>query len=198
MDGDISNALYERRRPLGGAVLLLVGIVVAAVVLWPGGDDSPAKPKRLPARIVSVPPLGMGFAHPTSWKRKVSKAVIGVRSPEGSVVVFFSSPLARPAVEEVRAGAKEELLKQFKPASIVHEGTDQLGVHQVPSFELLGKDKGKTVRALELVDSTKYRTYAVTIVTSAKPSSRRLKEARAIISTVRFTKPKATTPAKTK
>lgn len=175
-------------------MLLFVGVVVAVVVLWPGGD--PAKPKRLPARIVSVPPLGMGFAHPTSWRRKVSKAVIGLRSPEGSVVVFFSSPLGRPAIDEVRSGARKELLKQFKPAKIVNEGTDQLGVRKVASFELLGKDKGKTVRALELVDATKYRTYAVTVVTSANPSRARLKEARAIISTVRFTKPTATTAKK--
>ena len=194
MDGDVRIAPKTRRR-LGGAVLLMVGIVVAAVVLWPGGEDPPAKPKKLPARIVSVPPLGMGFVHPTSWKRKVTKAVIGLRSPEGSIVVFFSSPTARPARDEVRAGARKQLLKEFAPAKIVNEGTEQLGARKVPSFELRGKEKGKTVRVLELVDETKYRTYAVTIVTSANPSRRRLQEARAIISTVRFTKPK-TTPAK--
>jgi hypothetical protein len=180
-------------------VLLLVGIVVAAVVLWP--DDQSAKPKKLPARIVSVPPLGLGFVHPTSWKRKVSKAVIGLRSPEGSIVIFLSSPAARPARDEVRAGAKAQLLKQFKPATIVNEGSDRLGVRNVPSFELRGKDNGKAIRALELVDETKYRTYAVTVVTSANPSRARLKEARAIISTLRFTKPKtapAPAPAKPK
>ena len=189
MVGRITSALNTRRR-LGGAVLLFAGIVVAAVVLWPGGDD-PAKPKvrKLPARIVAVPPLGMGFAHPTSWKRKVSKAVIAVRSPDGSIVVFFSSPLARPAVDEVKDGAKQELLRQFKPAKIVHEGNEPLGRRSVPSFELLGKDKGKPIRALEMVDASPYRTYAVTVVTKEHPSGKYLKEARAIIGTVRFSKP---------
>jgi hypothetical protein len=194
MAAGIMNALNTRRR-LGGAVLLLAGVAVAVVVLWPGGDPKPAKTRTIPARIVSVPPLGIGFEHPTSWKRKVSKAVIGVRSPEGSVVVFFSSPLARPAIEEVRRGARKELLKQFAPAKIVKETDAPLGLRSVPSFELLGKDHGKAVRALEMVDATKYRTYAVTVVTSANPSRRRLKEARAIISTVRFGKPEAV-PAK--
>jgi len=170
--------------------LLLAGIVVAVVVLTTGGDDpQPAKRKPLPARIVSVPPLGLGFAHPTSWKRKVQRRVIGLRSPEGSVVVFLSSPVARPAVAEVLAGAKSELLKQFAPAKVVHQGREPLGLRAVDSFELLGHDKGKVVRALEMVDSTPYRTYAVTVVTGAKPSAQRLREARAIIGTVRFSKP---------
>jgi hypothetical protein len=193
MDRRHTSALTRRR--LGGAVLLLAGIVVAVVVFWPGGDSKPAKKRTLPARIVSVPPLGLGFAHPTSWRRKVSKQVIGVRSPEGSIVVFLSSPVAGPAVDAVLAGAKRELLKQFKPAKIVNEAREPLGARTVPSFELLGKDKGKVVRALEMVDSTPYRTYAVTVVTGAKPSRKRLSEARAIIGTVRFSKP-ITTPAK--
>lgn len=173
-------------------MLLLAGIVVAAVVLWPGGGDKPAaKNKVLPIRIVSVPPLGLGFAHPTAWKRKVTKQVIGLRSPEGSILVFFSSPLARPAVAKVVAEAKAQLLEQFKPAKIVSEQRQPLGTRSVTSFELRGRDKGKIVRALEMVDSTQYRTYAVTVVTGPKPSRQRLREARAIIGTVRFTKPKA-------
>jgi hypothetical protein len=185
----LTEALTRRR--LGGAVLVLIGIVVGLVVLWPSGDKTAAKPKQLPARIVSVPPLGLGFAHPTSWKRKVTKQVIGLRSPDGSIVVFISSPIARPAAAEVLAGAKRELLRQFKPAKIVSEARQPLGQRTVRSFELLGKDKGKPVRALEMIDSTQYRTYAVTVVTSEHPSKRRLTEARAIIGTVRFSKPKA-------
>lgn len=181
------------RRRLGGAVLLLAGLAVAAVVLLTGGGDSGSggNAKALPARIVSVPPLGLGFAHPTSWKRKVSRQVIGLRSPEGSVVVFLSSPLARPGVAKVAAEAKAELLEQFKPAEIVSEGRQPLGTRDVTSFELRGRDKGKVVRVLEMVDSTDHRTYAVTVVTGAKPSRRRLREARGIIATVRFSKPTA-------
>jgi hypothetical protein len=185
-----SNAALTRRR-LGGAVLLLAGIAVAAVVLWPGGNDGPPAPKKLPARFVSVPPLGMVFAHPTSWKRTVRKRVIGLRAPGGSVLVFFSSPVAKPAVQRVKAEAERQLRKQFAPAKIVHEGRERLGARKVPSFELRGRDKSGPVRALVLVDSTAYRTYAVTVLTGAKPSRRRLGEARAIISTVRFGKPQA-------
>jgi hypothetical protein len=186
----ITDALTTRRR-LGGAVLLLAGLVIGLVVLWPGGDKPAAKKNVLPIRIVSVPNLGFGFAHPTAWKRNVTKQVIGVRSPDGSILVFLASPLAGSAVARVKAEAEIQLLKQFKPAKIVSERPQPLGKRNVASFELLGKDKGKTVRALEMIDSTQYRTYAVTVVTGPKPSRQLLREARAIIGTVRFTKPTA-------
>jgi hypothetical protein len=190
-----SNAALTRRR-LGGAVLLLAGIAVAAFVLWPSGvwprgDDHSAAQKKLPVRFVSVPPLGLVFAHPTSWQRTVRKRVIGLRAPGGSVLVYFSSPVAKPARREVKAAAERQLRKQFAPAKIVREGPGRLGDRTVSSFELRGRSKAGPVRALVLVDSTDYRTYAVTVLTGPKPSRRRLGEARAIISTVRLGKPQA-------
>jgi hypothetical protein len=189
MVGRITSALNTRRR-LGGAVLLFAGIVVAAAVLWPGGDASPKKASKLPIRIVSVPQRGWGFAHPTTWDRSVSKEVIRLRSPDTSVSMFFSSPVARPAVDSVTAAVKQTLLKQFAPAKIVHEGNEPLGQLSVPAFELRGKEKGKVVRALEMVYATQYRTYAVTVVTGEHPSGPYFKQARAIIGTVRFAKPR--------
>jgi hypothetical protein len=191
MDERQTRALTRRR--LGGAVLLLAGIAVAVVVLVSGGDDKLPKRKAIPARIVSVPPLGLGFAHPTSWKRSVSKAVIRLRSPDGSVSVFFSSPAARPATDAVSKSIKAVLLKRFKPAKVVHQGLEPLGERSVPSFEVLGREGGKVVRALEMVDSTQYRTYAVTVVTQEHPGAQAFKEARAIIGTVRFSRPVTTT-----
>jgi hypothetical protein len=186
-----SNAALTRRR-LGGAVLLLAGIAVAAVVLWPsGGDDQSAAQRKLPVRFVSVPPLGMAFAHPTSWHRTVRNRVIGLRAPGGSVLVYLSSPVAKPARSEVKAAAERQLRKQFAPAKVVREGPGRLGDRTVPSFELRGRSKAGAVRALVLVDSTDYRTYAVTVLTGAKPSRKRAGEARAIVSTVRFGKPQA-------
>jgi len=192
MDGDLRTNVQTWRR-LGGAMLLLIAVVVAAVVLWPGGNDAKtaAKKRSLPIRIVSVPPLGLGFAHPTSWKRKVANRVIGLRSPDGSIVVFLSSPVGGARVAQVKAAAQIQLLARFKPAKIVSEARQPLGQRSVSSFELRGRDKGKPIRALEMIDSTDYRTYAVSVVTTASPSRARLKEAREIIGTVRFSKPQA-------
>ncbi len=187
----LTDALTRRR--LGGAVLVLVGVVVAMIVLWPSTDDRTPAPaaQKLPVRFVSVPPLGLGFAHPTTWRRTVSKRVIVLRSPDRSIVMFFASPLAKPAVEQVKNEAEQQLARQFAPMTKVNDGRQRLGLRDVRSFEFRGREKGKAVRGLVLVDSTDFRTYAVTVLTGEKPSGARLREAREITRTVRFSKPKA-------
>ena len=194
---DRSTAALTRRR-FGGAVLLLAGIILAVLVLWPqghGGQSSVTRTvpgsqaKRLPIRIVSVPALGLAFAHPTSWTRTVEGQVFNLRSPDGSVQVIISSPLARPAQSEAKAAAKSDLLAQFAPATVVRDGPESLGGRQVASFEISGRQSAKPVRALVLVGSTDYRTYVVTLLTGQHPSASRLRQARRILATVRFGKP---------
>ena len=186
---DRNTAALTRRR-LGGAVLLLAGIVVAAIVLWPSGDDR-AQTKPLPVRIVSVPPLGLGFAHPRKWKRTVSGQVIRLTSPDGTLVLLFSSPFDKPGTGFVKQEARRALLKRFAPAKVVREGRSRLGrAGRVPSFEITGERDGRLVRALVHVGSSRWRTYLVTMLTGENPSKRRLTEARRILDTVSFSKPR--------
>ena len=72
-------------RRLGGALFVLAGLIVAGVVLWPSGDDNAAdeanrKAKVQPARIVSVPQLGLAFAYPATWSRSASRDASGTRT----------------------------------------------------------------------------------------------------------------------
>jgi hypothetical protein len=133
----------------------------------------------------------MGFGHPTSWKRVVHRRVIELRSPDRSILLFLSSPVAKPAARSVKAAAKRQLLKELAPAKVVGDRPGRLGDRVVSSFELRGRDKSGTVRALVLVGSTAYRTYAVTMLTGPTPSRRRVEEAREIIASVRFSEPQA-------
>jgi len=182
----ITAALTRRR--LGGAVLLLAGIVIATIVLWPGGGSEPDS--KLPVRIVSVPPLGLGFVHPRDWKRTVSRETIRLTSPDGTLVLLFSSPFDRPGTGFAKSEARTALLKRFAPAKIVRDGRSQLGARGVQSFELTGERGDKLVRALVHVDSSRWRTYVITMLTGENPSRRRLTEARRILSTVNFSKPR--------
>ena len=182
----ITAALTRRR--FGGAVLLLAGIIIAAIVLWPSKDAS--KPEPLPIRIVSVPPLGLGFVHPRDWKRTVSRDVIRLTSPDGTLVLLFSSPFDRPGVGFAESEAKTALLKRFAPAKVVHEGRVRLGRHDASSFELTGERGDRLIRALVHVGSSRWRTYVVTMLTGENPSKRRLTQARRILDTVNFSKPR--------
>jgi hypothetical protein len=183
----ITAALTRRR--LGGAVLLLAGIVIAVLVLRP--DDDPPATKPLPIRIVSIPPLGIGFAHPREWKRTVSGETLRVTSPDGSLVLIFSSPFDRPGAQFAQHEARTTLLKRFAPAKVVRDGRSPLGrAGSVQSFEITGERGDKLVRVLVHVASSKWRTYVVTMLTGENPSRRRLTEARRILSTVNFSKPR--------
>lgn len=183
------DALTGRR--LGGALFVLTGLIVAGFVLWPGGDEDRApKAKIQPVRLVSVPQLGLAFAHPSTWSRTASGPVIRLRSPDGSAVLTFSSPVGGRQPKRVKDELSKALRKRFKPAKMVDKGSGKLGKRKVTTFELRGTGKDdKTVRALVFVGSSKYRTYAVTLITSATPSAKRLVQVQQILATVRFTKP---------
>jgi hypothetical protein len=183
------EALTGRR--VGGALFVLAGLIVAGAVVWPRDDPPPAKPKVQPARLVSVPQLGLAFAHPRTWKRTVAGQVIRLRSPDGASVMTLSSPLEGAHTLAVKRAIRDALLKRFAPARIVHDGPGMLGSRQVTTLEMRGHGPRKQVtRALVLVGSTTYRTYAVTLLTPARPSAKRLVEAQQILATVTFDRPR--------
>ena len=184
----ITAALTRRR--LGGAVLVLAGLVIAVLVLRPEGDDKQAA-KPLPVRIVSIPPLGIGFAHPREWKRTVSGETLRLTSPDGSLVLIFASPIDRPVAQFAQHEARTALLKRFAPAKVVSERRAPLGrMGLVRSFELTGERNHRLIRALVYVTATDWRTYVVTMLTGENPSKRTLTAANRILDTVSFSKPR--------
>jgi hypothetical protein len=189
------DALTGRR--LGGALFVLCGLAVAAIVLWPsGGDDAaPARPARIqPVRIVSVPQLGLTFAHPSTWRRSVAGGVIRLRSPERGTLLTFASPTPGSHTQRLKADIKRVLRGRFSPATIVREGPGRLGARPATTFELEGFGPQGRVRALVVVASSRHRTYAVTLLTPIQPSARRLAQVQQILATVRLVKPRPGPP----
>lgn len=184
----ILDALTGRR--LGGALFVLAGLIVAGVVLWPDGSDRPRARGIQPTRIVSIPQLGLTFAYPSTWERTVSGLVVSLHAPAGGAVMTFSSPVKGRETDRVLADTKDALRKRFAPAKIVHKGPAKLGSRKVTSFELQGTEAGKPIRALELIGSSRYRTYVVTLLTPARPSAKTLAEAQEVLATVRLVEPK--------
>lgn len=179
------------RRRLGGAALVLAGLAVAGVVLWPAlrSDDDGAGAREPEVRLVSVPQLGYAFAHPRSWMRTVRGAVIRLRSPDESTVVTFSSPVPGAQPRRVKEAVKRALTSELEPVRILRDGPGRLGDRTVESIELSGYASSARVRALALVEDTRYRTYAITLLTPRRPSARRLAEVAQILDSVQFSKP---------
>jgi len=187
MAGD--GALLTRRR-LGGAALVLAGLAVAAIVLRPAlaGDDDPPR-RGTPVRVVSIPELGLAFAHPSSWQRSVEGRVIRLRSPEGAAVMTFASVGGRRP-KQTKAVLLRALRARLKSSTVARDGPGRLGTRAATSVELVGLSPGTRERALAIVSDTPYRTYAVTLLTPARPSRKRLLEATRILASVRLTKPR--------
>ena len=187
------NRLVEllTRRRLGGAALVLAGLFVAGIVLWPvlRGDDDGAGAREPEARLVSVPELGYAFGHPRDWKRTVSGRVIRLRSPEGSAVMTFSSPVPGQQPKRVKAAVRRFLTRSLEPATVVRDGPGRLGDRTVESLEISGYTEGARVRALALVEDTEHRTYAITLLTPRRPSRKRLAEVAQILDSVQFSRP---------
>jgi hypothetical protein len=184
------EALTGRR--LGGALFVLAGLLVAGIVLWPSddGDGGPARTVKVqPARIVSVPQLGLAFAYPSTWSRTLSGRVIRLQSPRATAVMTFSSPIDGRHVDQVMADAKDALRQRYAPAKIVQAGPAKLGARRATSFELEGIGADAAVRVLVLAGSTAYRTYVVTLLTPQEPSATTLAQAQQVLATVRLTRP---------
>lgn len=180
------------RRRLGGAVLVLAGLVVGVAVLASvlGRDEDAGSGGARPgARRVSVPPLGLAFTQPAGWERTVDGRVIGLRSPDGTTTLTIASPAAGRQDARVKRALERGLRRRLAPARLVGDAPGQLGTRRVRSVEILGGGRGRRVRALGIVDSTPYRTYAVTVFTPARPSRLRLQQTRTILTSVRLTKP---------
>lgn len=177
-------------RLAGGATLLLAGLAVAGAVLWPRLDGGESPP-RSPVRLVSVPELGLALAHPRDWRRTVAGRVIRLRSPDGTAVMTFASPRAGRAPEAVKAALVRELRRQLHPAEVLRDGPGRLAGRRVHSVELAGVAgrPPRRTRALALVDSTPYRTYAITLLTPARPSRRRIEQVSRILASVRLARP---------
>lgn len=187
------DALTGRR--LGGALFVLCGLVIAAIVLWPSGDEDRPPPKRIqPVRIVSVPELGLAFAHPSTWRRTVTGSVIRLRSPARDTLLTITSPTGGRHTQRVKSEIKRVLRARFSPAKIVREGRGKLGARPASTFELAGFGPEGRVRALVVVASSRHRTYAVTLLTPIQPSARRLAQVQQILATFRLVKPRRGPP----
>lgn len=174
-------------------MLVLAGLVVGVVVLIGllGGDEDDPPRRGPPARIVAVPALGLAFSHPTRWDREVDGKAIRLRSPDGSVIMTFASPVGGNEPAQVKAALERELRRNLDGARVVGDAPGTLGAREVATFEISGRAGDNPVRALAIVEGTEFRTYAITVITPAQPSRARLREVQAILGTVRLTEPVA-------
>jgi len=105
----------------------------------------------------------------------------------------FASTVAGRQHKRAKALMIQALRKEFDPA----KGRDQLkrlySQNIIDTVELAGIGSHAQVRVLALVDSTPFRTYAVTVITPGTPSKKRLLEVAEILGSTQLSKPRSLT-----
>ncbi len=133
--------------------------------------------------------FGIAFGRPKGWSAAVRRGVLNASSPDSSMSVAISIAGASGKEQQVRASDRKELKRLFKAKEV---GRRRSSVGTAPTLitELTGtQSKGRRIRILSMGLSSRWQTYSVQVFTVPQPSSRRVLELRALLSSVRYSKP---------
>lgn len=194
--GDARPGLGSRERLLIAAATL-GGVAIMALV-WllagGGGSDKSERASNTPVKQASAVidrRLGVQAAYPVTWTAAHGKArTLRLTSPGNAVTVAIASPSAGRFPAQVRAATERSIVGAFSPATVVGHSPGRISGLPVRTTEIAGRDRaGHPVRILSIVTATRWRTYAVTVVSAAPPPAARLIEARGILRSVTFHRP---------
>jgi hypothetical protein len=170
-----------QQRLVLGAIGLVVVVVLVVLLAGGGGDDDSGGE-------ISLPNIGLKLTPPDGWARDVSDESVELRSPDETVVLTVSSPVAGRQPRQVKEALRRQLRERLAPAKITKEGPGRLGDREATSFQMSGQLRGRPVTAVALVEDTRFRTYAVTLFTGA-PSAKAVRGARGLLRSVRLSRP---------
>ena len=183
----------NQRLAIAAFTLAVVGVMTIVWVLA-GGNEKPSEPRLrgIPAAEFKNPRLGLTVLYPHGWTSRAQRGVVRLTSPERSVTVAISSPTTGSFAPRVRREAVRALIGGYTPASIIRHAPGRLGRTPVVTTEIAGTDRaGNAVRILSTATATRWRTYAVQVLSSTRPSASRLLEAAAILRSITLTRPVA-------
>ena len=188
------DALTGRR--LGGALFVLCGLVVAAIVLWPSGEDAPAPADADPAGADRVGARARARvrapAHVEAQRRRPRDPAAQPRARHGADVHVADRRQPHQARQGRRSSACCARASRRRRSCAT--GPGRLGARPASTFELEGFGPEGRVRALVVVASSRHRTYAVTLLTPIQPSAKRLAQVQQILATVRLVEPRRGPP----
>jgi hypothetical protein len=192
----VLEVLDNRLGQAAAAGLLLVAAVTILVAVYAhdgsdGDHGVAASHAAQPAGRFTDARAGYRLRHPSDWIQRTGRGgSVELASPDGSVALAISSPTAgRIPVTVTRAGIAQ-LGRAYRPARVLSRTGGKLGPLPARTIELSGRAKGRPVRALLAVAASRYRTYTAQVTTQLRPSGRRLREAQAILASLRFSRPR--------
>lgn len=181
-----------------GVPAVAVGVGVGLGWLLFGNDDDNGQPVagtstqqvRIDVDRRTYKQFGITFGRPKGWSASVRRGVLNASSPDSTISVAISAAGASGKEQEVRASDRKELKRLFKAKEVSRRRTS-VGTAPTLVTELTGtQSKGRRIRILSMGLSSPWQTYSVQVFTAPQPSSRRLLELRALLASVRYSKPR--------
>ncbi|HYF25773.1 MAG TPA: hypothetical protein VD931_08560 [Baekduia sp.] len=177
-----------------GAGGLLVVAAAAALVLGltgAGGDDDPPAGRAAPAgKLLDSARFGIRLRHPDSWRRRPGGRAIRLVSGDRRVGLTITTAAARPAVAEVRPQLERSVLRTLDGARVIDRGAGRVGGRPARLTAIRARnERREVVDALAITVASRYRTYAIVAFGSPAAAQAVLREARAVLDSVRFRRP---------
>jgi len=200
---DAAAPVQPQRRRRGRRVVGRLLVPVAAIgvgvalgwLLFGRDDDGPAAARTATQEVRvrvdqrTFAKFGIALGRPKGWSTSVRRGVLSASSSDTSMTVAISVAGGSGKAQAVRASDRKELKRLFKAREVSRQRSS-VGTASTLVTELVGtQSKGRRIRILSMGASSRWRTYSVQVFTVPQPSTARLLEMRALLASVRYSKP---------
>ena len=174
------------------------GLALIATPAWHGlgGRDGGGRSAVTPAPAAA--PVfhanrkrGYSLRVPATWRIEQRPRVTRIVSPDRSVVVAIASPTSGRLPARVARDAERALAAAKPAARVVRRSPGYLGRRRVRTTEL-ARPAGAgrpPAHILSIAGASRWRTYAIQVVTAMPPNAARFVEADRLLASIRLTRP---------
>ena len=196
--GASSTAHPGRGRVALAFAAAAAGVALLATPAWHGPDGSDEGKPASGSAPAPAPPVfhanrkrGYSLRVPAAWRVEERPRVTRIVSPDRSVVVAIASPTSGRLPARVARDAERALAAAKPAARVVRRSPGYLGRRRVRTTEL-ARPAGAgrpPAHILSIAGASRWRTYAIQVVTAMPPNATRFVEAGRLLASIRLTRP---------
>ena len=193
-------ALSGRGRAAVALAAGAAGLALIATPVWRGlaGPDARGRSAVTPAPARTAAPIfhanrkrGYSLRVPATWRIEERPRVTRIVSPDRSVVVAIASPTSGRLPARVARDAERALAAAKPAARVLRRSPGHLGRQRVHTTEL-ARPAGAgrpPAQILSIAGASRWRTYAIQVVTATPPNAARFVEVDRLLASIRLTRP---------
>lgn len=181
----------------GGVALVAAALVVLVLALFGGGERPVAATEQAPLSAlphqIRSERLGVALQLPATWRRQPGKDVLRFASRDGTMALAVATGPPTLSRVDVRRDAVAQLKAGYEGVRVLDRDERRVGRNlEALTAEVVGrKDDGTSVRALVASVRSSWRTYGITVFSSATPPRERAVETALMLRSLQLTRPRS-------